>query len=262
VTTLLQVNTLSRHFGGLKAVSDLTFAVKQGEIVGLIGPNGAGKTTAVNVITGVVPPTSGQVLFNGHDVTGLAPHRLAKLGLVRTFQSTAIYGKQTVRENALRGAFLHLYPGFLATLLDTARARQMRAQANLIVDELLDWLDLGNLANRPAEKLPYGYQKLLGLVIALAARPILIMLDEPVAGLSAAETDHVRHTITRIRDRGISMMVIDHNMRFISGLCDRVVVVHHGQELAHGAPGDVLNDVRVIEAYLGNSSAVAHSRSH
>ncbi|MEO8714158.1 MAG: ABC transporter ATP-binding protein [Acetobacteraceae bacterium] len=257
---LLEVAGLSRQFGGLKAVNALSFAVARGEILGIIGPNGAGKTTAVNLISGMIRPSAGTVTFNGQNVTGLAPHRLARRGLVRTFQATTVYDKRTVRENALRGAFLRLYPDFLGSLLGTSRARHMREQAEAQVEQLLDWLGLGDVADTVAGNLPYGYQKSLGIVVALATEPHLILFDEPVAGLSAAEVDHVRDTLARVRARGVTAVVIDHNMRFIAGLCDRVVVLHHGQELAQGRPGDVLADQLVIEAYLGTSHGAARRR--
>jgi branched-chain amino acid transport system ATP-binding protein len=205
-------------------------------------------------------PTGGKVVFDGEDVTGLPPHQLARRGLVRTFQSTVVYADQTVRENALRGAYLHLYPGFVHAFLGSTKARQMRAQASELVDKLLRWLDLVDVADTRAGALPYGYQKTLGIVIALAAEPRLILLDEPVAGLSAEEADHVRDTIKRVRDRGITVGVIDHNMRFISGLCDRLLVVYHGQELAQGMPQEVLSNPRVIEAYLGKSYVAARAK--
>lgn len=260
MTGLLRVEGLTCVFDGLRAVGDLCFGVSQNEILGLIGPNGAGKTTVVNLISGVIKPTSGRVTFRGEDVTGFSPHLLARRGLVRTFQATAVYAGRTVHENALRGAYLTLFPGFLPTLLDSAAAKRKREEAHALVAELLDWLELRPVADTVAGNLPYGYQKTLGIVIALAARPSLILLDEPVAGLSAHETDHVRDTIKRVRERGITVIVIDHNMRFISGLCDRVVVLAHGQELAHGTPQEVLRNVRVIEAYLGKSYVAASGK--
>lgn len=255
MATILDVENLSRRFGGLKAVDELSFSVEQGEILGIIGPNGAGKTTAVNLVSGLIPPTSGRVTFQGETITGLAPHALVEKGLVRTFQATTVWTGCTVRENALRGAFRHLYPGFFATFLDTARARQMRAKANAVVDDLLASLSLTDVADQIADSLPYGYQKTLGMVIALAAAPRLVLLDEPAAGLSAEEADHVRDTILKVRQRGISVVVIDHNMRFIKGLCDRVLVIHQGRELAVGKPTDVLANAKVIEAYLGTYDA-------
>jgi branched-chain amino acid transport system ATP-binding protein len=251
MTKLLEVEGLARNFGGLKAVSDLTFGVTEGEIFGIIGPNGAGKSTAVNLISGVTRPSAGRIRFAGSDVTGQPPHVLARKGLTRTFQSTTVYRNQTVRENCRRGAYLSLYPGFLPALFTTARAKAMRAACEDRVSEILEWLDLARVAELTASSLPYGAQKTLGMAISLMVWPRLLMLDEPVAGLSAAEADHVRDTIRRVRDRGISLVVIDHNMRFMANLCERILVVHHGQELAHGTPQEVLTHPAVIEAYLG-----------
>jgi branched-chain amino acid transport system ATP-binding protein len=254
---LLEVAGLCRYYGGLRAVDGLSFDVRPGEIVGLIGPNGAGKTTVVNLISGVVRVSKGRVTLDGTDVTALPPHRRAAQGLVRTFQSTSLYAARTVRENALRAAYLRSYRGFFPALLSTRHARAAEAQAWAETAELLDWLDLTHEADRVAGTLSYGMQKLLGIVMALAARPRLILLDEPVAGLSAEEADNVRDVILRVRDRGIGVVAIDHNMRFIAGLCDRVVVMHHGQELAAGRPQDVLANTSVIDAYLGTAHGAA-----
>jgi branched-chain amino acid transport system ATP-binding protein len=252
---LLEVKQLCRQFGGLHAVRNLDFEVSDGEILGLIGPNGAGKTTVVNLVTGMILPSSGQVIFNGIDVTQLTPHRRAALGLVRTFQSTTVYGNQTVKENALRGAYLHRYPGGLSAFFSTGRARDRQKQTTEKVERLMTWLGLEQFADTDASAMPYGHQKTLGIVIALAAEPRMIFLDEPVAGLSAEETDHVRDTIKRVREQGISVVVIDHNMRFISGLCDRLVVASQGEKIAQGTPKEVLQNTLVIEAYLGKGHA-------
>ncbi len=257
MTALLAVSGLTRCYGGLVAVNDLNVDVQEGEILGVIGPNGAGKTTAINLMSGVVRPTAGRVVLYGADVTGLPPHRMVQRGLVRTQQATTVYPGRTVRENALRGAYRASFPGPVDAFLGTARARRMREAASGQVDRLLALLGLTAVADGIADALPYGLQKTLGMVIALAASPRLLMLDEPVAGLSAEEADHVRDAIKRVREQGISVLVVDHNMRFMSGLCDRVLVLHHGQELALGRPQEVLADPAVIEAYLGHGHANA-----
>ena len=255
MTLLLSVRQLCKRFGGLQAVADLSFDVAQGEILGIIGPNGAGKTTAVNLVSGVIQPTSGEVWLGGRDVTGQAPHVLVESGLVRTFQATTVFAGQTVRENLLRGAFRDVYPGLLATLFGTRAARVARERANRHIAEVMQWLDLARVEDQIASSLPYGFQKVLGMGIGLAARPRLIMLDEPAAGLSAEETNHVRDTIRLVRERGIAVVVIDHNMRFISDLCDRVLVMAQGKQLAQGTPQEVLRHAAVIEAYLGKRYA-------
>jgi branched-chain amino acid transport system ATP-binding protein len=257
MSPLLEVRNLSKRFGGLEAVSGLSYEVTEREILGIIGPNGAGKTTAVNLVSGVIEPTSGQVLLSGRDVTGHKPHVLVESGLVRTFQATTVFASSTVRENLRRGAFRQIYPGFFATLLGMPSARQHRAAAEAHVDEVMHWLGLERVADHVASSLPYGMQKVLGMGIGLAASPRLILLDEPVAGLSAEETDHVRDTIRLVRERGISVVVIDHNMRFITDLCDRVLVMAQGRELARGGPKEVLTNPKVIEAYLGKRYAQA-----
>lgn len=256
---LLQVQGLSRVYGGVSAVSDLTFGITAGEILGLIGPNGAGKTTVVNVISGMVPASRGKVMMNGEDITNYRPNRLVRRGLIRTFQATTLYKEQTVFENAMRGAYLQVYAGFFASLFETPNARKREAAGEALVRDLLNSFNISRLADIRADALPYGHQKLLGMVVALAARPTVIMLDEPVAGLSSEEVELVRGAILQMRDRGITVIVIDHNMRFIANLCDRVVVLQNGKELAHGSPEAVLRNPSVIEAYLGKKHAAAAS---
>jgi branched-chain amino acid transport system ATP-binding protein len=248
---LLEVTSLSKHFGGLEAIADLSFAVAQGSIFGIIGPNGAGKSTTVNLVSGVIPPTGGRVRFAGADVTGKRPYVLARHGLVRTFQSTTVYSAQTVAENLMRGAYLYRYRGLVRSLIEG------RSAIDRATKELLDLMGLAPFADAVAGSLPYGRQKMLGIAIGLAAKPRLLMLDEPVAGLSAGETDQIRDVIRSVRDRGITVVVIDHNMRFIANLCDHVLVLHHGRRLIDGPPDAVFSNPAVIEAYLGQGHAAA-----
>jgi branched-chain amino acid transport system ATP-binding protein len=249
--SLLEVRGLAKRFGAVQAVERLDFEVQQGEILGIIGPNGAGKTTAINLISGVIRPDSGRITFADQDVTGMRPDLLVRRGVVRTFQATTVYQEQTVRENVRRGAFTTVYGGFWSTFLGTRGARLAEQRADLALTELLAWLGLSEVADIEARHLPYGYQKVLGLGIALAAHPRLAMLDEPAAGLSHDEASHVVDVVRRINAEGVAVIVVDHNMRFISALCHRIVVLHHGAELAMGTPAEVTSDPRVIDAYLG-----------
>jgi branched-chain amino acid transport system ATP-binding protein len=251
MSELLQVNGISKRFGALQAVESLKFSVSQGEILGIIGPNGAGKTTAINLISGMMRPDSGTVNFAGEDVTAMRTDVLVRRGMVRTFQATTVYQERTVRENAVRGAFAGMYPGFWHGFWNDGTARRMKRAADERVDDVLARLGLAEVADSVARNLPYGHQKVLGLAIALTAQPRLMMLDEPVAGLAHDEAAQLAEVIRRTNASGVSVIVVDHNMRFMAHLCQRIVVLHHGAELAVGTPQEVTRDPRVIDAYLG-----------
>lgn len=248
---VLGVSGIGKSFGALQAISDLHFHVEEGEIVGLIGPNGAGKTTAINLIGGRLKPDRGTVRLDDEVVTGFPAHSLVQRGLVRTFQSTAVYPERSVQNNVLRGAFVERYKGLWPALLNTGAQRRRREAAIAHSEAIMDELGLQDVRDLPAHQLPYGRQKTLGLAIAMASRPRIILLDEPAAGLSAEEVDRIAGVIREINSRGVSVVVVDHNMRFISSLCQRIVVLHHGRELCTGKPAEIAANPQVVEAYLG-----------
>ncbi|MGI9500974.1 MAG: ABC transporter ATP-binding protein [Geminicoccaceae bacterium] len=251
MTAILEIKRLTRRFGGLTAVDDLSFSVTEGEIRGLIGPNGAGKTTTFNVISGYYPPTSGSVLLEGREIAGLPTHDIAALGLVRTFQQTTLFKELSVQENMLIGAHLRIRPGLISSLL--GRAPNQEAQAFEAVAETLALFDLADRRNDLAGTLPHGLQRALGMAIALMAKPRFLLLDEPFTGMNTEETREIMGLIRRVRDRGITLLLVEHDMQAVMGLCDRITVLNFGRLLTEGTPDEIRADPAVIEAYLGTA---------
>jgi branched-chain amino acid transport system ATP-binding protein len=246
---ILEVERLSRRFGGLAAVDDLSFTVEPGEIRGLIGPNGAGKTTTFNVISGFNAPSSGRVLFEGRDISGLRTSRIAALGLVRTFQQTTLFQELPVLDNVLVGCHLQARRSPLAILL--GRAREREAAARTAALEALEFFGLAGRRDDFASNLPHGLQRALGLAVALVARPKVLLLDEPFTGMNPEETRHMMELIRKVRARGITLLLVEHDMQAVMGLCDRITVLNFGRLLAEGAPEQIQSHPEVIEAYLG-----------
>ena len=245
---LLEARDLTKHFGGLAAVSQFDLTVDTGEIVGLIGPNGAGKTTCFNLLSGFLPPTVGTVTFNGENITGLAPHYIVQRGLIRTFQLTVLFQDMTVLENVLMGLHLHSRRGLGRLLF--SRRRFPRAEVSW-AQEILEFTGLVSHADQLAKNLPHGHQRVLGIAMALAARPRLLLLDEPVTGMNHEESQRVMNLVRTIRDRGMTILLVEHNMKAVMGICERIVVLNFGQKLAEGTPAAVSANPDVITAYLG-----------
>ncbi len=253
---LLEARSLTKRFSGLTALDAIDLAVEPGEIRGVIGPNGAGKTTFFNVISGALRPSSGSVHFEGKEISGKRPSRVAALGVVRTFQRVALFPKFTVLENVAVARHLHARETLLGAILGFAdrmeRENEERAR------EIVDFLGLGPVSDTLAGNLAHGHQRVLGVAMALATEPRLLMLDEPVAGMNDAETEIMTGLIRKIRDeRNVTILLVDHHMRTVMGISDQITVLSFGRKLAEGAPDHIKNDPAVIEAYLGAEDIVA-----
>lgn len=251
---LLQVEGLTKRFGGLVAVSDLTFEVRRGEILGLIGPNGAGKTTAFNLITGFDKPTRGRVRFDGRDITSASVHQRARAGMVRTFQGHDVFPGETARRNV--EIALNAIPGRipLSARLNPSQVRRQRENVRQCVDELLNRVGISAFADRLGADLPHALSGLLGVAMAMATEPRLILLDEPLAGVNQTDANEILEVIQGLRADGTTVVLVEHNMRAVMAHCERIVVIHHGQKLAEGAPDAIRNHPDVVKAYLGEES--------
>ncbi len=248
---VLKVQALTKAFRGLRAVNDISFRTFRGEILGVIGPNGSGKTTLFNLVTGVLPSTSGSVHFRGHEISSLPTDAIARLGLVRTFQAATVFKQETVYENIRRGSIFGCIGNprwFFRKGLVSAEAQKAKETA----EELLDFSGLSDVAWTLAGNLPYGKQKMLGVAIALARRPLQLLMDEPAAGLNPSETVAIGELIEEIRSkRGIDVVLVEHDMKMVTSLCDRILALNYGKVIAIGVPADIVAHPEVIEAYLG-----------
>jgi branched-chain amino acid transport system ATP-binding protein len=248
---LLEVNGLTRRFGGLVAVNDVTFNVARGEIAGLIGPNGAGKTTLFNMVAGSMEPSAGCIRFNGADCTAFPAQQMARLGVARTFQITSLFPGLTTFDNIVAASYRTGWTGWGQSLLRTPTYWKEEAKAAERAHEILAFVDLDRHADVFADELSYGEQRRLEIAIALAAEPTLLLLDEPAAGMNPEEGQRLVSMIRQIRDRGVTVLLVEHHMRVVMSVCQRVIVLDHGIKIAEGAPAEIARHPEVIRVYLG-----------
>lgn len=253
---LLKLDDVTLRFGGLVAVNRVEFSLIEGDLFGLIGPNGAGKTTCFNLVTGLYKPSSGDVYFCGKRINGLAPHKIAKRGISRTFQNIRLFPALSVLENVMVGRLMHRRKGLMQSMFYLPSAigdvKSMRRHSL----EMLEIMNLAAVANSRSADLPYGMQRRLEIARALATDPKLILLDEPAAGMNPQEKEELRKCVRRLRDDlGKTVLLIEHDMRFVMNLCERIVVLDHGEEIAAGPPESIRNDPKVVAAYLGEPAA-------
>lgn len=256
-THLIELSAVTKAFGGIRAVREVTLQVDRGEIFSVIGPNGSGKSTVFNLITGVFPVTYGRICVLGRDISGLRPHQVAALGVGRTFQTTQIFVDKTVLDNAMVGRHPHVRTGLLGAELRTRRFRREEARHRRRSLKILETMGLAAHADHLAGRVPNALQQRVAIAMALASEPKVLLLDEPTGGLMEQEVVELMHLLRRIRDLGVTIMLIEHKMRLVREISDRIAVLNNGTLICEGVPGTVLNDPRVVEAYLGAADASA-----
>ena len=253
---MLKIEGLEKRFGGLNAVSSLDININQGDIMGLIGPNGAGKTTVFNLITGYLKPTLGKVMLEDYDITGRSPHYIASKGIARTFQATNIFSEFTVLQNIVLASHLKSRTGFLRKVLHTPASRHNETEILEKSRAILELVGLDEFANATAQNLAHGHKRILGIAIALASEPKLLLLDEPLGGMNGEEVSETVRLIRKLWQENITILLIEHNMRAAMSLCKRIVVLNFGRKIVEGSPEEVKEDDRVIRAYLGSGGHV------
>ena len=254
---VLEIRNISKRFGGISALTDVSFQIEEGEIFGLIGPNGAGKTTMFNVITNMYAPSEGSVLFGGKPITGMKPHKITNLGICRTFQNIRLFQQMTVLENVMVGGHTRSSAGVIQSVFRLPSQRKEEADLKKKAEKLLELVGLASHSSMMAENISYGQQRRLEIARALASDPKLLLLDEPAAGMNEKETDSLYDLIKEVQKRGITVLIIEHDMPLVMKLCDRITVLNFGKKLAEGTPDQIQNNESVIEAYLGTEEEEA-----